>query len=105
MEKILTIRLRSGWRCLVGAMIVYSVWLILAAFSFGFVRVEDILVIFENIYEVVRWPVGIYLRWLKAVLTFLVPIAFAVTVPSGARVFWPPQLYVYLSACILNILA
>ena len=29
-----------------------------------------------------RWPVGIYPGWLRISLTFLVPVAFAVTVPA-----------------------
>ena len=78
--------LSFGVALLAGAAIVYGFWLILATFSFWFVRVENILVIFQSMYEAGRWPVGIYPRWLKAVLTFLVPIAFAVTVPSEALV-------------------
>ena len=35
-------------------------------------------------YEAGRWPVGIYPPWLKASLTFLVPVAFATTVPAEA---------------------
>jgi ABC-2 type transport system permease protein len=31
-----------------------------------------------------RWPVGIYPDWLRWILTVIVPIAFAVTVPAEA---------------------
>ncbi|MCB8925145.1 MAG: ABC-2 family transporter protein [Ardenticatenaceae bacterium] len=65
-----------------GATIVYSFWLILATCSFWFVRVENILVIFQSMYSAGRWPVGIYPQWLRFILTFLVPVAFAVTVPA-----------------------
>ncbi len=65
-----------------GGVIVYSFWLILATFSFWFVRVENILVIFQSMYVAGRWPVGIYPNWLRFTLTFIVPIAFAVTVPA-----------------------
>lgn len=67
-----------------GAAIVYSFWLILAACAFWFVRVENILVIFQSMYEAGRWPIGIYPGWLRWSLTFLVPIAFATTVPAEA---------------------
>lgn len=67
---------------LCGGIIVYSFWLILATFSFWFVRVENILVIFQSMYTAGRWPVGIYPAWLRFSLTFLVPVAFAVTVPA-----------------------
>ncbi|RMG90081.1 MAG: ABC transporter permease [Chloroflexi bacterium] len=79
-----------GWRetavfliaLLCGAAIVYSFWLILATCSFWFVRIDNILVIFQAMYTAGRWPVGIYPSWLRFVLTFIVPIAFAVTVPA-----------------------
>ncbi|NKB66730.1 MAG: ABC transporter permease [Candidatus Latescibacteria bacterium] len=67
-----------------GIAIVYSFWLILATFTFWFVKVENILMIFQGVYNAGRWPIGIYPRWLKAGLTFIVPVAFAVTVPSEA---------------------
>jgi len=36
--------------------------------------------------DAARWPITIYPGWLKSALTFLVPVAFAVTVPSQALV-------------------
>ncbi len=69
-----------------GCAIVYSFWLILATFTFWFIRLENVLIIFQAMYEAGRWPVGIYPGWLRAALTFLVPVAFAVTVPSQALV-------------------
>jgi len=67
-----------------GGLIVYSFWLMLATLSFWFVRVENILVIFQSMYEAGRWPVSLYPRWLRFSLTFLVPVAFATTVPTQA---------------------
>lgn len=69
---------------LAGAAIVYSFWLILATLSFWLVRVENILVIFQSMYEAGRWPISLYPAWLRFGLTFLVPVAFAVTVPAEA---------------------
>jgi ABC-2 type transport system permease protein len=71
---------------LAGVVIVYCVLLILATCSFWVIRVGNILVIFRSMYEAGRWPVGIYPMWLRGVLTFLVPIAFAITVPAEALV-------------------
>lgn len=83
----------GGWQAvgfvvalLCGAAIVYSFWLILATVSFWVVRVENILVIFQTMYEAGRWPVNIYPLWLRSALTFLVPVAFAVTVPASGFV-------------------
>jgi ABC-2 type transport system permease protein len=73
-----------GIALLAGATIVYSFWMILATCAFWFVKTENILVIFQSMYQAGRWPVTIYPAWLQAILTFLVPIAFAVTVPAEA---------------------
>lgn len=67
---------------LAGGATVYSFYLMLATCSFWFVRIENMLVIFQSMYEAGRWPVGIYPPWLRFTLTFLVPVAFAVTVPA-----------------------
>ncbi len=67
---------------LAGAATVYSFLLILATGTFWFVRVQNILVVFQSMYEAGRWPVGIYPPWLRAALTFVVPVAFAITVPA-----------------------
>jgi ABC-2 type transport system permease protein len=69
---------------LAGGLIVYSFWMILATTAFWLVRVENILVIFQSMYEAGRWPVSIYPGWLRFALTFVVPVAFAVTVPAQA---------------------
>jgi ABC-2 type transport system permease protein len=75
-----------GLALLAGGAIVYSFWLILATCSFWFVKIENILVIFQSMYEAGRWPISIYPPWLQVSLTFLVPVAFATTVPAEALV-------------------
>ncbi len=76
--------LSFGLALLAGGAIVYSFWVMLATLSFWFVRVDNMLVIFESVYEAGRYPVGIYPAWLRFALTFFVPIAFAVTIPAEA---------------------
>lgn len=82
----LTNTLAFGITLLCGAITVYSFWLMLATCAFWFIRIENILVIFESMYQAGRWPIGIYPQFLQVVLTFLVPVAFAVTVPAQALV-------------------
>ncbi|MCU0482287.1 MAG: ABC-2 family transporter protein [Anaerolineae bacterium] len=67
-----------------GMTIIYSFWLILASTVFWLVKVDNILFIFESMYEAGRYPVTIYPGWLQFMLTFLVPIAFAITIPAQA---------------------
>ncbi len=87
-----------------GGVIVYCFLLILATCSFWFVRVENILVIFQAMYEAGKWPVGIYPPWLRATLTFVVPVAFAITVPTEAltgRLTWQSLLGALVLAGVL----
>jgi ABC-2 type transport system permease protein len=89
-----------------GAVIVYSFWMILATLSFWVVRVDNILVIFLSVYEAGRWPVTIYPGVLRWTLTFLVPVAFAVTVPAEAltgRLTWTTLLLAGALAAVLLV--
>lgn len=68
---------------LAGIVIVYCFLLMLSTCAFWFVKLDNILVIFGTAFnEAGRWPIGIYPGWLRVSLTFLVPVAFAVTVPA-----------------------
>jgi ABC-2 type transport system permease protein len=67
-----------------GALMIYSFWLMLTSVTFWVVRVDEMINLFEGLYAAGRWPVGIYPGWLRGLLTFLVPVAFAVTVPAEA---------------------
>jgi len=75
-----------GAMLLAGGAIVYSFWLSLATLVFWFVKITNILVIFESTYEAGRWPLVIYPGWLRVSLTFVVPVAVAVTIPAEALV-------------------
>jgi ABC-2 type transport system permease protein len=70
---------------LAGLVIVYSFLLLLATCAFWFVKLDNVLVIFQALFgNAGRWPVTIFPGWLRAFLTFAVPVAFAVTVPAQA---------------------
>jgi ABC-2 type transport system permease protein len=69
-----------------GVAIIYSFLLILSTLAFWLVRLENILVIFGTMYEAGRWPVAIYPPWLRATLTLLVPVAFAISIPAETLV-------------------
>lgn len=69
---------------LMGGIMIYCFWLMLTSTTFWIVRADEMVNLFEGVYAAGRWPVGIYPEWLRASLTFLVPVAFAVTVPAEA---------------------
>jgi len=67
-----------------GFVIVYSVWLMLATLCFWFVRIQNIEMVFWNVFEAGRFPIVIYRPWVQWLLTFVVPLAFITTFPAGA---------------------
>ncbi len=69
---------------LCGGVILYCLWLMITTTAFKWVRVEEMTQLMDGIYQTGRWPVGIYPSWLRISLTFVVPLAFAITVPAGA---------------------
>lgn len=73
-----------GVTLFMGSLMIYCFWLMLTSGAFWVVRVEQIVELFQGVYQAGRWPVSIYPSWLRLGLTFLVPIAFAVTVPAEA---------------------
>lgn len=75
----------------VGAVTIYCFWLIIATLAFWIVNTWSIMELFDGVYQTGRWPVSIYPGWLRLGVTFIVPIAFAITVPAEAltsRLAW-----------------
>lgn len=69
---------------LLGATMLYCVWLMVTSIAFWVVRVGDIVELFQGLFAAGRWPVSVYPDWLRTGMTFLVPVAFAVTMPAEA---------------------
>jgi ABC-2 type transport system permease protein len=69
---------------LLGALMIYCFWLVIATVAFWVVNMWTVVELFDGVFQTGRWPVGIYPGWLRYSVTFLVPIAFAVTVPAEA---------------------
>jgi ABC-2 type transport system permease protein len=73
-----------GATLLMGIVILYSVMLMASTLAFWFIRVWELMEMLQSIYQAGRWPVGIYPEWLRMGLTYLIPVAFAVTIPAEA---------------------
>jgi ABC-2 type transport system permease protein len=76
--------LAFGLALLLGGLMIYCFWLVIATAAFWVVNMWTVVELFDGIYLTGRFPVGIYPGWLRYSVTFLVPIAFAVTVPAEA---------------------
>ncbi len=93
-----------GIALVVGGVLVYCFWLIMTTGAFWIVRMENVLELFEGIYQTGRWPVTVYPGWLRYSVTFLIPIGFAVTVPAQAltsRLHWPTLVLAVAFGCAL----
>jgi ABC-2 type transport system permease protein len=69
---------------LMGTVIVYCLWLLVTTLAFKLVDVDNMIQMLSGVYQAGRWPVTVYPTWLRGSLTFIVPLAFAVTVPAEA---------------------
>lgn len=69
-----------------GLALLYAFWVVLGTLAFWTTKLENIMLVFFHMYEAGRWPVGLYPAWLRYSLTFVVPVAFAVTFPAQALV-------------------
>jgi viologen exporter family transport system permease protein len=88
----------------IGALMIYCFWLILSTAAFWIVDMWSLIELFEGVYMTGRFPVGIYPGWLRIGVTFLVPIAFAITVPAEAvtsRLAWTTVLLALGFAAVL----
>lgn len=65
-----------------GMVILYSFWLALVTTTFWFVKIVNIEEIVWQAVEAGRYPVDIYPRWLRFGLSYIIPVAFVITVPS-----------------------
>lgn len=68
----------------VGTVTIYCFWLVISSLAFWLVNVWHIVELFDGLYQTGRFPVSIYPGWLRIGVTFIIPIAFAVTVPAEA---------------------
>jgi ABC-2 type transport system permease protein len=69
---------------LLGSILIYCFWLMITSSAFWIIRVDEIVNLFQGVYAAGRWPVSIYPQWLRVGLTFIIPVAFAVTIPAEA---------------------
>jgi ABC-2 type transport system permease protein len=67
-----------------GAVTIYCFWLVIATLAFWIVNVWEIIELFDGIYQAGRWPTSIFPTWLRVGVTFIFPLAFAITVPAEA---------------------
>ena len=90
-----------------GMLVIYSLWIVLVALTFWFVKFDNNVTILQALLSAGRYPATVYPAWLRVIVTFLVPVAVATTVPmqalrgelTGPRIF----LFLGVSAASLGV--
>ena len=67
-----------------GAVVIYSLWIVLIALTFWFTKFDNNVTILQALLDAGRYPVTVYPVWLRIIVTFIVPVAVATTVPLQA---------------------
>jgi len=67
-----------------GAIIIYSLWVVLIALTFWFTKFDNNVTILQALLDSGRYPATVYPSWLRIIVTFIIPIAVATTVPLQA---------------------
>jgi len=69
-----------------GAIVIYSLWIVLIALTFWFTKFDNNVTILQALLDAGRYPVTVYPVWLRIIVTFVIPVAVATTIPlQGLR--------------------
>jgi len=67
-----------------GGVVIYSLWIVLIALTFWFTKFDNNVTILQALLDAGRYPVTVYPVWLRIIVTFIIPIAVATTIPLQA---------------------
>jgi ABC-2 type transport system permease protein len=67
-----------------GTVVIYSLWIVLIAFTFYFTKFDNNVTLLQALLDSGRYPATVYPIWLRFIVTFIIPIAVATTVPLQA---------------------
>jgi ABC-2 type transport system permease protein len=85
-----------------GMIVIYSLWIAMIAFTFWFIKFDNNVTILHALMDAGRYPVMIYPAWLRIIITFIIPIAVATTIPlqalRGDLTAWQVLLFIGVGA-------
>jgi ABC-2 type transport system permease protein len=89
-----------------GAIVIYSLWIVLIALTFWFTKFDNNVTILQALLDAGRYPVTVYPVWLRILVTFVIPIAVATTIPlQGLRGdLTLPRVLMFVAIGILSFL-
>lgn len=90
-----------------GMLVLYSLWIVLIACTFWFVKFDNNVTILQALMDAGRYPATVYPPWLRLIITFVVPIAVATTVPlqalRGELAWWQILMFLGVAGASITI--
>ncbi|HMC33429.1 MAG: ABC transporter permease [Deltaproteobacteria bacterium 13_1_20CM_2_69_21] len=65
-------------------LVLYSIAILVVSIAFVAVRVDNLLYLFQSVFDVARWPSSVFRGALAIIFTFVLPLALMTTYPSLA---------------------
>src|SRR5205807_8674509 len=69
---------------LAALLVLYSIAILVVSIAFIAVRVDNLLYLFQSIFDVARWPNTVFRGALSVIFTFVLPLALVTTYPALA---------------------
>jgi ABC-2 type transport system permease protein len=69
---------------LAAILVLYSIAILVVSIAFFAVRVDNLLYLFQSIFDVARWPTSIFRGALAIIFTYVLPLALMTTYPALA---------------------
>jgi ABC-2 type transport system permease protein len=67
-----------------GAVVLYSVWILVVSAAFWVVRLDNLTYLFNSILDFARWPVSVFKGAFRFLFTFVIPLGLMTTYPAEA---------------------
>jgi len=89
-----------------GLIVIYSLWIVLIALTFWFTKFDNNVTIMQALLDSGRYPVTVYPVWLQIIVTYIIPIAVATTIPLQALrgELTPDRILIYVGVGIASFL-
>jgi ABC-2 type transport system permease protein len=88
--------------------ILYSMWILTVSAAFVVVRVDNLTYLFSSIFDAARWPAPVFRGVVRALFTFVIPLALMTTYPAEAllgRLDLRRALFAIVSAIVFAFLS
>jgi len=69
---------------LAALLVLYSIAILVVSIAFFAVRVDNLLYLFQSIFDVARWPSNVFRGFLAVLFTYVLPLALMTTYPALA---------------------